>query len=348
MIDWVKASLPLSWAEPICGGHVVRLSPDGGVERVTVISAHVRGSDDAHLTLRTVERGAVEFDGNPSKFLQGHNVVGSDDLAGLVHAAMRKAMLLLGREVGDDDAAAWLAGDFTVARVDVTFSYELETIGDVRAWLRAAGENATMRWRGRGTVIGSTLYFGKAEKGKRGANWTLKAYCKADELNARGRSHRLPEGLACRDELTAWSSNKLRVELMLRTGELKRYEEGRFLRASQWNETTAAEVFGCYFAKMRLGDNVMLPVEVEETLKPALRLAYNAWKTGQDVSAILPRTTFYRYRAKILGDTDGVVDIAVPQPKSNVVPLRRVLTLVPSAVPTFLADRPDLFFRRAA
>lgn len=348
MIDWIKCELPFNWAEPIVGGHMLRISPFGEVERQTPMSAHVRGSYDEHLTLRTVARGMIEVDGNPSKFLQGHNIVGSDDLCGLVDAAMCKALAILGREPDPADRAEWLAGNWYLSRVDVTQMFELDTLGDVRAWLRSAGELARMRWRGRGTFEGTTLYFGKVAKGKRAANWSLKCYCKADEVQARGRSHQLPARLPLRDDLLLWVENKLRVELLMRTGELKRYEGGRFRRASEWNSESASQMFADYFGKMELGENVMLPVELEENLRPALRLAYNSWKAGNDLRALLPRRTFYHYRKSILTLTEGAIDIAVPQPKSNVVPLRRVLALRPAGDPAWLQARPDLLFRRAA
>jgi II/X family phage/plasmid replication protein len=348
MIDWIKAELPFNWTVPIVGGHLIRISPVGVVERQTPMSAHVRGSYDEHLTLRTVARGVLEVDGNPSKFLQGHNIVGSDDLCGLMDAAVCKALAILGHTPADDDRAQWLAGEWNISRIDLTQMYELDTVSDVRAWLRSAGELARMRWRGRGTFEGTTLYFGKVAKGKRAADWTLKCYCKADEVQARGKSHQLPDRLPLRDALMAWVEYKLRVELLMRTGELKRFEGGQYRRASAWNIETASVIFGQYFAKMELGENVMLPVEIEETLKPAMRLAYNSWKAGNDLRGLLPRRTFYHYRRNILALTDGLIDIAVPQPKTNVIPLRRILTLRPASDPTFLADRSDLLFRRAA
>jgi II/X family phage/plasmid replication protein len=318
------------------------------VQRQTILSQHVRGSHDEHLTLRTVQRGRVEFDGNPSKFLQGHNLCGSDDLPGLVAAALVKAFGLLGLDVPPDDLAQWLAGDFELSRVDVTSMFELQNRADVRAWIRAASELGQMKWRGRGQMSGSTLYFGKVAKGKRGSTWSLKIYCKADELDAVGRSHKLHPQLPLRDELTAWVQNKLRAEVMLRGQELKRYCGGGLLRASEWNLETATVIFRHYFGKLQLGTNIMLATQTEDTLKPAVRLAYTAWKDGHDLRALLPTATFYRYRKQVLEMTGGDIDLLVTKAKSNVVPLVRVLELQAASTPDFLADRPDLLFRRAA
>lgn len=350
MIDWFKGSVPLSWSTPICGGHVVQISPAGEIERATVRAAHARGSFDEHLTLRTVEAGRCEFDGNPSKFLQGHNIAGSADLGALVEASMLKALALLdcSDNVAERDRQRWLAGDFSISRIDVTEMYALDNAADVRAWLRAAGELARVRWRGRGVFEGTTLYFGKVARGKRAANWALKCYAKGDEIAARAKGHGLPENLPLREELIQWADNKLRVEVTLRSGELKRFAGGKYETGQHWNDDTAAAIFGQYFAKMEIGNNVMLPVELEESLKPALRIAYNSWKSGQDLRGILSRATFFRYKAMLLKASDGLIDIAVPQAATNVVPLRRVLTLAPAQLPHWLLDRPDLLFRRAA
>lgn len=91
-----------------------------------------------------------------------------------------------------------------------------------------------------------------------------------------------------------------------------------------------------------------LPPDIVEGLKPAVRLAYTSWLDGNDLTAILPPKTFYRYRRQVLELTSGAIDLRVPQARSNVVPLQRVLELKPASVPHFLLERPELLFRRAA
>jgi II/X family phage/plasmid replication protein len=208
MIDWATWSAPLDWgSEPICGGHLVSLDRTGKIERATLKSAHVRGSFDEHLTLRTVRAGRVEVDGNPSKFLQGHNLFGSDDLPGLLDAALTRALTMLGRPPTPQERALWVAGDFVVSRVDLTNSFALPCRSDVAAWIRAASELGRIRWRGRGMLTGSTLYFGKVAAGKRAGDWSLKFYGKAEEIEARSKGHKLPENLPSRDALVEWVQN---------------------------------------------------------------------------------------------------------------------------------------------
>lgn len=328
MIDWITADLPYHWEIPISGGQIIHVHADGEVDYTVSKRTVIEGSWQSHITLRTVEMGRVQLSGNPSKFLQGHNLFGSDDLPMLVTAVMDRALAALGRPIPLHDRAAWVVGDFQISRVDVTYMYALDTRADVRSWLRAASEGVNVKWRGRGAFDNGTLTFGAVAKGKRASTWQMVLYCKGDEMAVKGRG--LPDGIPSADLLSAWVDDKLRIELRLRTGELKR---AGLRHGIKWGETTPAEIFGQYFGKLELSEDMTVPVELEEQLSPALRMAYNSWKTGQDMRAILPRRTFFHYRKKLLVALG--VDISVPQPKSNVVPLRRVLELRPAQTPSW-------------
>lgn len=330
MIDWLKASFPVPDDLMMAGGYRVLIDVDGAYRSATVLSYRPVGSHDASVSLRVVERGWIEFDGNPAKFLQGHNVIGSDDVCGLaaaaLFAALRNALPELPHDILDY-FVRWQAGDFKIARLDLTQSYELESLADVRAWLRAAGETARMTYRGRATVVGSTLYFGKVNSGKRGSRWSLKCYCKADELLAAGKSHRLPDSLPGRFQLSEWAQNKVRVEVLLRRGELERIDRDAAL-GRYWVKDKAMAVFENYWSRVQIAGEQVESFD-DETLKPAARAAYNLWLAGQDCARIYPRNTFYRHRKAILEATVGEVDIASLRGK-GVIKLQRVLTLRPA------------------
>ena len=40
----------------------------------------VKGSHDSNITIRSHTDNTIEISGNPAKFLQGHNVFGTNDL----------------------------------------------------------------------------------------------------------------------------------------------------------------------------------------------------------------------------------------------------------------------------
>ncbi|MBX8828371.1 phage/plasmid replication protein, II/X family, partial [Ochrobactrum sp. SFR4] len=81
--------------------------------------------------IRTVERGYMEFSGNPSKFMQGHNLFGTDDLVGLMNDVLEKICTSLNLEPSTEDKISWLYGDYTISRIDLTAMRELPTFTDV-------------------------------------------------------------------------------------------------------------------------------------------------------------------------------------------------------------------------
>lgn len=333
MIDWISATVPFDWDVPINGGAVVHYRADGSVEWGTDKTLHLRGSHDARIAVRTVERGKMEFSGNPAKFQQGHNLFGSDDLKGLLIDTLIDICEAVQLAPSEDNLRAWRRGEIVLSRVDVTGMYELPSFSDVGSWLQAAGKTASVKWRGRGHFQDGTLYFGKVAKGKRSSPWQMKLYHKGQEVLV----HKLPKDLEGREELEKWASNKLRIEVTLRTQELKRLG---LHYVSCWTVERAAKVFEAYLSKLDIGEQQMVDVEVEEQLKPSLRSAYIAWKSGADMRNVLLRATFYRYRKEIMDVTGS--DIGTLVSTGNVVPLRRYLEAKPVGAPEWAGE---LFYR---
>lgn len=328
MIDWLSFELPYSWDVPIQGGQVIHLKADGSLDFAHDKTLWLHGSYDSRMSVVTRRLGFISVSGNPTKFLQGHNLFGSDDLLGLVLGVMARITELLGLEPTPEDRAAWLRGDFEISRVDCTYMYELARFEDVGAWLLAASSSASIKWRGRGHYQDGTLYFGKVAKGKRASDWQLKLYHKGAEVLIPG--HQLPSDLPCREELISWSRNKLRIELCLRTGELKRVG---LRRASDWVPGSVSRVFSDYLAKLEIGEDQMVEIDLEEGLKPRQRSALALWRSGVDVRTVYDkRTTFYRLRKEIL-DAVGVDIGSLCSSSSNVVKLKRTLEAVPATVP---------------
>ncbi|MBF0562083.1 MAG: hypothetical protein HQL37_08695 [Alphaproteobacteria bacterium] len=98
-------------------------------------------------------------DGNPSKFLQGHNIFGSDDLIGLVYALMiRLCDILPELEPTELDMHHWITGNYSLSRIDVAAMYSAESRAGALAWLRSAESASHMKHRGCGIMKGMTLY----------------------------------------------------------------------------------------------------------------------------------------------------------------------------------------------
>jgi II/X family phage/plasmid replication protein len=343
MVDWVTAKVPIDHFPAINGGKVFRLKPNGEVDWSVDSRLCVEGSFSDNITVRKAEGNVpLEFSGNPAKFLQGHNLFGCCNVPMLVFYAMVQICWRLDLKPSCQNMHDWQKGNFSVSRIDVNDMVAFQSRAEVRAVLRALSESASVKYRGRGVMDHGTLYFGKVEKGQQRASWSLKLYCKADELKV----HDLPDDFEIADqsfvndvwarsklpapfqsfrrkELIEWVENKMRVELTFGRKELYNHN---LTDAFKWDENFCYEMFHLYLSKLNIGETVAVTVEEEKKLSRALRRTFSDWKEGKDLRQVLPKTTFYKHRAEIQKIMS--VDIAVLQPKSaQVIPLRRKIVL---------------------
>ena len=321
MIDWLKIRLPIL-APHLDADRVLIISPDGEIKWEKQRAMELRGSFDSAMHVsRCPVTGQLVIDGNPVKFFQGHNVFGTDDIHALVHATVRNVVQLLGLEVTAKFQCSIDQELIEIARVDVTRMYSFGSMAHATAAVRAIGEHATMKHRGRGVMKEGTVYFGK--NSRRSA---LKVYAKGVEL----LEHKLPHALLHADEVHSVAADKLRVEVVLRGMELK--SRGLDMLAN-WRAETGDTLHREFIGKMTVPDNIELPPAKLEGLSPRLQLAYAAWLRGDDLRVTLPRATFYRYRADLLKLGVDILTLRPAEAKSNVLPLVRILHGHPADVP---------------
>jgi len=104
---------------------------------------------------------------------------------------------------------------------------------------------------------------------------------------------------------------------------------------------------GKYFGKMETAD-IVVETDKVDGLSRFLRRTYYFWATGGDCRAVFSATTFKRHR-KASQAALGV-DIGMRRPaKESQLELRKVVIFGNFAPPpAFVADAPELLFRRAA
>ena len=325
MIDWVTAILPCNHSEAINGGRIACISPDGEIEWQVEKKQQVSGSHESNISIKSNGPSQLYFDGNPSKWLQGHNLFGSDNLIALMDNVMHRLIPLLKLSPTPSDMQAWKAGLYDLKRVDSTAMWSLPIRADVRSWLRAAEFQSKSR-HGRPVTRGGTLYFGQHSR-----RWSIKFYSKGDELEATVKGHKLPYEILHRDNLMKWADNKLRGELTLRSVQLK---ELGLDRASNWTEATPIERLMTYIESLDMAEQFSLTPAILDDLPARLIAVYKLWKDGEDLRGMYPKATFYRYRREFLNHG---IDIAIRQPSTpdNVIPLIRVLR------PESIAQVPD-------
>jgi II/X family phage/plasmid replication protein len=330
MIDWVSAILPCKHdPSKLISGIVMSFDAQGENEWTVNKTLTVEGSYSSKIQIKSHTENQIYISGNPTKFLQGHNLFGTNDLVGLMGKFFDE--LLKHEQLGlcpdPFEYANIKDGHYELTRVDVNETWHLNNQKDVLSWIRAVGETAYLKHRGAGQFSGDTAYFGKNSR-----RWALKCYSKGLEILAKG--HKLPPELSI-PEMIEYAQKALRIEGVTRQLELKR----RSLHvASNWDIDTAEELLLEYISKLEMSDVYMLDQSVLDTLPPRLRLTYQAWLNGDDLKSVFTHRTFYRVRKEM--EKYGIdISTKSPKEKNNVIPLIRVLEAKPVGIPDWAYER---------
>ena len=265
-IDWVTAKLICNHdPNRLSEGLVASLDRDGNTEWLVHKKFTVEGSYSTKIQIQSLTDTQIYISGNPTKFLQGHNLFGSNDLVSIMGKFFDE--LLKREELGlcpDPFQYANIKdGYYELSRVDVNETWHLNNQKDVLAWIRAVGETAYLKHRGAGQFSGDTAYFGKNSR-----RWALKCYSKGLEIQKKDR--RLAPELNI-PEMREYAHKALRIEGVIRQLELKRRD---LHMASNWDIDTAEELLLEYISKLEMSDVYMLKDEVLDSLPPRLRLTY--------------------------------------------------------------------------
>jgi II/X family phage/plasmid replication protein len=278
----------------INGGLLACITPDGGVEWISDRRLEVEGSHSAKIQVRGSglgDTGSLEISGNPSKFLQGHNVFGTANLPGLTYKMLDRVCKLLELEPSDVDRAMWRLGNFELTRVDITRMYDLGTQDAVRKFLAACIAVAHAKHQ-RTSARESTVYVGQYSR-----RVSLKFYDKWSEMQVKG--HKMSDTLSSevQSKLLDFAKGKLRVECKLMSTELR----DRDLRiASRWTPEKAEQLLDERLLSLELSDTMILEDAILEHIPVRMIGVYEAWRAGHDIRSRYSKATFYRYRSQLL------------------------------------------------
>lgn len=327
MIDWVTVTIPACLPHPITGGCLIDHDENGEIRYTLHKRMVMTGSHAAKVNVRAVNTDEIEVSGNIVKFMQGHNIYGPDQLRPLLvdflNLVLPKIYQGFMPQLLMD--AAWLS------RVDVTSGFVLDRAGDVVQTLEAIEQTARIAYKGRGVLEGSTLVFGRANKGERAKDWQIVMYSKGHEVAKRP----LPDCMMEDHEVMDYVNRLLRCEVRLRGAELKRLG---FARVSDWREDTAMALWREKMDRLELSEVRQVETAELECITPRLRNAYAAWKHGEDLRKGMSKSAFYALRRRMKEELN--IDIALRVPRSNVIPIVRVVELRPAHRPPW-ADRVD-------
>ena len=329
MIDWVTAKLPCN--NKLRSGCVAKLDADGNVEWLSQSWLPVEGSHSTNIMVKSLTPQTIQISGNPAKWLQGHNLFGTNNLMKLMWLFFLSLHEQLCDELSPtiDQLEMIENGRYSVSRVDINETWHLKNQFDVKAWIRSAGQKVNMPYRGKGVFSGDTLYWGKGSK-----YYYLKCYSKGDEINS--KKSNFPDDLRT-PEMLEYADKALRLEIVLCSKSLR---EWHINMPCVWSPDMPKMLLVEHVRKLEMSNNFKLSDDVLNNLPTRMKLAYLGWLSGEDLRQILPKNTFYRYRRKLKEyDIDIALVRDLDKPVDNVIPLIRVLEAEPVGIPDWAIEQ---------
>lgn len=320
MIDWLTCKIAVDLPQPIADGWTLKIRGDGSEAFRCPHRLSVKGSFEAALTIRAVVRTELELSGNVSKFVQGHNLYGSEDPILVLWEALQRLQPHLGASLAEIGlrTLADLAARTTISRIDCTYMLLFATHGDALAFLRSAEATGRIPRRGRGVFKNATVIFGDAT-GKRFTRWQIVLYSKGQEL----ADHPLPDFMMTDAEILDWANKCIRVEVRLGRNELR---ERDLRQLERWAPETCAAMWREKVGELSFNEAVVDEIADLAKLPDHLRGTYAQWKLGHDLRQSMTKAKFYRHRRLIEGITGVDISIPLPSPATaSVVPIKRVL-----------------------
>lgn len=330
MIDWVTAKLPCDNA--LRSGCIAKLDADSNVEWLSQSWLPVEGSYSSNFMVKSLTPQTIQVSGNPAKWLQGHNLFGTNDLRKLMSvffSRLYENMAEQGLNPTIDQIDAIDEGRYTVSRVDINETWFLKNSKDVKAWIRAAGQKISMPYRGKGVFSGDTLYWGKDSK-----YYYLKCYSKGEEIN--NRKSNFPAELRT-PEMLEYADRALRLELTLCSKALR---EWNINRPCVWTPETPKMLLLNHVRSLDMSNNFKLSDEILDSLPRSLRTYYKLWLYGEDLRQELSKPTFYRIRKQLQAyDIDIALVRDLDKSIDNVIPLIKVLEAEPVGIPDWAYEK---------
>ncbi|MDH5629883.1 MAG: phage/plasmid replication protein, II/X family [Gammaproteobacteria bacterium] len=320
MIDWLTMELEYHH-HPVKTGSILSVSPDGELEYQIVKRLPVRGSYSSNVLIRSGGAAGenvatkLQICGNPTKFLNGHNVVGSRDLCQLAHDMCKKLFNQLDWLFSSSISKKLLSGEFKVTRIDINDYLEFDSLENALSWQKAAVACSTSR-QGSFTHKGTTSYIGQFSR-----RVMIKLYSKYLELTQGKKGHKLPLELPHQEQLLNYVKNKIRAEITFRSMFLK---DNNLSTARELTPAKINEIYLRQLGKITMNSQVKLKPHEALNIPKHLISSYMLWSDGFSLYDELPKPTFYRHRKALLAFG---IDIKIPPVKqaSNVIPLMRII-----------------------
>ena len=307
MIDWLTLRLWIPHILPIQGGLIQSFDKHGALVYQVSKHVHIKGSFDNSVAVKSINFNAhqkigtiIEISGNPIKFLQGHNLIGSLNIVGLGLTMINRIFKILNQETGQELDTMNIR-EIKITRLDIARVFTINPPELIKEFLIQASKTAIMEYRGRGILQDQTLYHGKKSK-----RYSHKFYNKALEMTQNKSMGGLPQ--EAQDRLLSAAYGCLRSELVFRSMELKKLG---LVYLKDFIDVDLKALYNQYYSRLNIPENIMSKTAVKTFELPrALRNTYELWRRGVDVREMMAKATFYLHRRKILELTG--MDISAP------------------------------------
>jgi len=245
----------------------------------------------------------IKIKGNFVKYLQGHNIFGSNDLVGISYDVVKVILEQLDIPITDSELTNIKNGYFSVHMVDIAWNYrqDAELIPNI------IDEVGTL-WRVRGKDVSNysnkTVYLNQHSN-----QFAFKLYNKKLELAYRSLPINLPE----RERLLKYTVGLLRAELRLHSKALR---ELRLNVGQDWSVDKVKEMIELALKQAEFSGSIyrrLIPDNVMQ-LKLKLRQAYMLWEDGHDLAKLYDSQVLRRLRNSF---AEIGVDISNPPPASE-------------------------------
>lgn len=327
--DWFSGFINLD-LDYLHDGRVIKIKGNGEIEFETLCLMQVTGSYDDTISVKSclipaapewsAFRGQnisanyrVYISGNPTKFLQGHNVYGHSDMLGVIMDFIKLVLQKL--DIDEFTIARVLKDPIRITRLDITQNYVLDSALAVSDWLRHAA--VFMTGKNQKVDNDKTVYIGKNSR-----RVSIKIYNKANEMLFHRKTFNLDDSAFLSLHNTAL--NLIRIEVTLRGKKLDDLTANYIQKVSN---PMLNELYESQLHKMNLPENIEVTEEIINELSPKFAGVYRHWQNGIDLKTRMSKAQYYRYRKFFLDNYN--LDISLPPrdlpKKSNVIPLWRYI-----------------------
>lgn len=343
MIDWLTISVDLRH-KPLPSGRITSIHPDGTIEYDIPKSLKASGSWDSSTQVRS--RGfladglatKLELHGNPSKFLQGHNAFGSDDIGYLASLWVQAVCSEFEIDIDPLQLKRIERGFFSVTRIDINYMYRVMDSADANTFLQTLAETSGTKYQ-KALYQKGSVYFNKTSR-----RFSFVFYRKDEELSVRRKANRLNFDDETNQMLKDYCKNTVRAECRLLSLELK--DKG-FKTGRDIQDYGVSRIYKEYMSKIQVTGNMKITSKEELNMPNRLRGTYQLWLSGYDVRNSMSDASYFRHK-KELKEGYGIDISQQRRPAtSNIVSLSRVLELDPLPAPQFLYDKGLIVFKRA-